>query len=194
MDWRALPKIYKEKMKKERTARLQLPSRPGQSLYGQGRRSQEAKTGRTILFDMAMKAEAAVHFMAMRYAINKIETREFLSRQQKQNNKHTIEEDYRCPVKLNKDREVIQTKEHIWGGLCALTNKEWGAMSNKINNHGKVGTKRHSKNSNTKQHQIRMARSRRRTQGGGLGEACQRNGTHRNLEKQNPARNNRDTG
>ena len=106
VDWRALAKIYTEKKKKERTKRLMEPADPRVSKYGQGRRSQKAKEGRTILFNMAMKTEAGIHSMAMRYAMNKISTREFSSRQTAQQEtirkrgtpKIIEEEDTHCPM------------------------------------------------------------------------------------------------
>ena len=51
VDWRSLAKVYTEKKKKERTKRLMEPADPRVSKYGQGRRSQKAKEGRTILFN-----------------------------------------------------------------------------------------------------------------------------------------------
>jgi len=130
VDWRALAKIYTEKKKKERTKRLMEPADPRVSKYGQGRRSQKAKEGRTILFNMAMKTEAGIHSMAMRYAMNKISTREFSSRQTAQQEtirkrgtpKIIEEEDTHCPMcSICEQRRVTQTKEHIWGGHCIVT-------------------------------------------------------------------------
>ena len=134
VDLRALAKIYAEKKKKERTVRLMKPADPRVSQYGQGRRSQKAKEGRTILFNMAMKAEAEIHGLAMRYAINKIETREQTSRLTVQNERIKVrrapkilaETDYCCPMcQVCELRNVIQTKEHLWGGHC-VTTKEIG--------------------------------------------------------------------
>jgi ribonuclease HI len=87
VDWKALPKVYKETKRSQRTERLAKPSDPRVSKYGQGRRMQEAKSERTILFKQAMKSDTTTHNMAIRYVTNKIGTREFQARQERQRGK-----------------------------------------------------------------------------------------------------------
>ena len=108
--------------KSERTMRLEVPSNPQVSKHGQGKRSQEAKKDRTILYNMAMKAEADIHFMAVKYITNKIITREFDSRQNTQRGKVVETKEWECPMcKMAKDTTKTQTKEHMWAGKCITT-------------------------------------------------------------------------
>ena len=43
-------------------------------------------------------------------------------------------EDYHCPIcKMCANKEVIQTKEHKWGGGCVTSKKEWQQMEQQLN-------------------------------------------------------------
>ena len=141
INWAALPKLYSEKRKTEGTQRLRTPKDTRISKYGQGARSQKVRANRTILHNMAMKAEGDIHFMTLKYIMNKIMTREFQSRQVEQAKAiskraqgiEIMKKDYICPMcKLCDNKEVIQTKEHIWGGKCIVSKQAWLQMQNKI--------------------------------------------------------------
>ena len=140
IDWKALPKIYSEQKKRERTEELQKPADPRISKYGQGKRSQCSKQGRTLLFDMAMKAEPELHFLALKYAINKIDTREFGARQEKQRGKTVEPEEFTCPLcELVTGAKHIQTKEHMWSGQCLATNSRKEDTKRKISTWQNIG-------------------------------------------------------
>ena len=141
VNWSALPKIYTEKKKQERTQRLKKPSDPRVSKYGQGVRCKQARADRTILHEMAMKADGDIHFMAVKYATNKYMTREFQSRQLLQAKAaglkagHTMPtvEEFQCPMcSLCEQRKVIQTKEHVWGGSCVISKETWNNMEARL--------------------------------------------------------------
>ena len=141
VNWSALPKIYAEKKKQERTQRLKNPSDPRLSKHGQGSRCQQARAERTILHEMAMKADGEIHFMAVKYATNKYMTREFQCRQlvqakaagQKANQTIPTMTEFQCPMcGLCENRQVVQTKEHIWGGKCVVSKEAWKNMERKM--------------------------------------------------------------
>jgi len=134
LHWLALPKLIHEKRKKERTIRLELPANPVLSRFGQGRRSQEARKDRTILFRQAMKAYSDVHFMAVQYVANKIITREFRDRQRLQRLKGPSVTEDGCPMcQMAAGQEKIQTKEHLFSGECILTKQVAAKMKGNMN-------------------------------------------------------------
>jgi len=133
LHWLALPKLIHEKRKKERSTRLEQPANPILSRFGQGRRSQEARRNRTILFRQAMKAYSEIHFMSVQYAANKIITREFMERQRLQKLKGTSITEDCCPMcSTVAGQEKIQTKEHLFSGECIITKQVVDRMKDNI--------------------------------------------------------------